>query len=247
MADQAKKVQIQTTSGVKIFPRTSVDNIVIAVGSTVSALATTISGGTAASDQKIPTEKAVSTALAGKASSSHAHTIANVYGLQTALDGKLSSVPDATASAKGAVKVTTTASYGVALSISSGTLSVSTTQASGSAFGTVKVGSNISVSSGVISVADASSSTKGVVKLCSDISSTTSSDHGGAADAYAVKLYIADQLDIVSCNCVNIANLVSDLSGVTGPNSGGGDNPPTSLAVKQALAPFLTFEEITES
>ena len=47
MADQSKKVQIQSTSGEKLYPRTSVDNIVIAVGSTVSALATTITGGTA--------------------------------------------------------------------------------------------------------------------------------------------------------------------------------------------------------
>ena len=243
--NQAKKVQIQTTSGVNLYPRTSVDNIVIAVGSTASALATTISGGTAASDQKIPTEKAVSTALAGKAASSHTHTIATVTGLQTALDGKLSSVPDATTSAKGAVKVSTTASNGVALTINSGTLGLSTTQASGSAFGTVKIGTNISVSGGVISVADASSTTKGVVKLCSDISATTSANPGGAADGYAVKVYVADQLDAISGNYVYVSNLVADLSGVTGTGSGGGDNPPTSWAVKQALSSLLTYEEIS--
>ena len=203
MADQSKKVQIQSTSGEKLYPRTSVDNIVIAVGSTVSALATTITGGTAASDQKIPTEKAVSTELAKKANNGHSHSIESVTGLQLLLDTKLSSIPDATTSAKGAVKVSTTASNGVTLTISSGSLGVSTTLASGSAFGTVKIGTNISVSGGVISVADASSTTKGVVKL------------------------------------------VPDLSGVTGTGSGGGDNPPTAWAVKQALASCLIYEEIS--
>lgn len=244
MADQSKKVQIQSASGVKLYPRTSVDNLVIAVGSTVSALATTISGGTAASDQKLPTEKAVSTALSGKAASSHTHTIANVTGLQSALDGKISSIPDASTSAKGAVKVSTTASNGIALTISSGTLGLSATQASGSAFGTVKVGTNISVSGGVISIPDASSTTKGVVKLCSDISATTSANPGGAADGYAVKVYVADQLDAISGTYVYVSSLVSDLSGVTGTGSGGGDAPPTAWAVKNALNACLTYEEI---
>ena len=212
MSDQAKKVKLKNTAGVELLPRTSIDNIVIAVGSTVSALVTSISG-TTASDQKFPTEKAVADALAGK----------------------LSSVPDATSSTKGIVKVTTTASNGVALAISSGAISVSTTQASTSTYGTVKIGTNISVSNGTISVADASSSTKGVVKLCTDIASTTSANPGGAADAYAVKLYVADQLDSISGTYILAAGLVSDLSGVTGTGSGGGDNPPTAWAVKQAL------------
>lgn len=246
MSDSAKKIQIQTTSGVNLYPRTTVDNIMIAAGSTVSAVATTISGSTAASDSKIPTEKAVSTALAGKAASNHTHTIANVTGLQTALDGKLSSLPDATSSSKGAVKVSTTASNGVALAISSGTLSVSTTQASGSAFGTVKVGTNISVSNGIISVADASSSTKGVVKLCTDLSPSTIDGTSGAAGAAAVKSYVDDQLDSSLGNYVQASNLVADLSGVTASSeSCGANSPPTSWAVKQALSACLTYEEIT--
>lgn len=245
MADQAKKIQIKNAAGAAVYPRTTIDNIVITVGSTVSALVTTISGGTNASDQKFPSEKAVATALAGKAASSHTHTIANVTGLQSALDGKLSSVPDASTSAKGVVKVSTTASNGISLSISSGTLSLTASQASASVFGTVKIGTNISVSGGVISVADASSTVKGVVKLCTDIASTTSANPGGAADAYAVKLYVADQLDGISGTYVLVSSIVSDLANVTGTGSGGGDNPPSSWAVKQALSAFLTYEEIS--
>lgn len=200
---QSKKVQIQTTSGVKLFPRTTADNIVIAVGSTVSALTTTISAASSASDSKFPSEKAVATALAGKAASGHTHSIANVSGLQSALDGKLSS----------------------------------SAQATSSAFGAVKVGTNITVSNGVISVADATSTTKGVVTLGDNtaIANSNTSSPGGAAQCYAVKAYVADALDSISGTYVTVSGLVSDISGVTGTGSGGGDNPPTAWAVKQAL------------
>ena len=98
---------------------------------------------------------------------------------------------------------------------------------------------------GVISIPDASSTTKGVVKLCSDISATTSANPGGAADGYAVKVYVNDQIDAISGTYVYVSNLVTDLSGVTGTGSGGGDNPATAWAVKQALSSLLTYEEIS--
>lgn len=200
---QSKKVQLLSTQGVNLYPRTSVDNIVLSVGSTVSALATTISAASSASDSKIPSEKAVATALAGKAASSHTHSISNVSGLQTALDGKLSS----------------------------------SAQASASAFGAVKIGTNISVTAGVISIADATSTTKGVVTLGDHIAiaNSNTSAPGGAAQCYAIKCYVADQLDSLSGTYVYVSNLVSDLSSVTGTGSGGGDNPATAWAVKQAL------------
>lgn len=47
----------------------------------------------------------ITNALAGKAPTVHTHTIANVTGLQAALDGKLSSVPIGSASAVGGFKV----------------------------------------------------------------------------------------------------------------------------------------------
>ncbi len=58
------------------------------------------------------------------------------------------SLPDASTSAKGGVKISTTASNGVALAISSGTLSVSTTAASTSAKGTVQLATTTEATTG---------------------------------------------------------------------------------------------------
>ena len=144
-----------------------------------------------------------------------------------------------------------TLTAGTNISISSGTISCtysySLPTATASVLGGVKVGSNISVSSGTISVADATTSTKGVVTLGDHnaISNSNSASPGGAAQCYAVKAYVADQFDAISGTYVMVSNLVSNLSGVTGTGSGGGDNPPTAWAVKQALASCITFEELT--
>jgi hypothetical protein len=144
-----------------------------------------------------------------------------------------------------------TLTAGTNISISSGTISCTYSYtlptATASVLGGVKVGSNISVSSGTISVADATTSTKGVVTLGDHnaISNSNSASPGGAAQCYAVKAYVADQFDAISGTYVMVSNLVSNLSGVTGTGSGGGDNPPTAWAVKQALASCITFEELT--
>ena len=143
-----------------------------------------------------------------------------------------------------------TLTAGTNISISSGTISCTYSYtlptATASVLGGVKVGSNISVSSGTISVADATTSTKGVVTLGDHnaISNSNSASPGGAAQCYAVKAYVADQFDAISGTYVMVSNLVSNLSGVTGTGSGGGDNPPTAWAVK-ALASCITFEELT--
>ena len=79
------------------------------------------------------------------------------------------------------------------------------------------------------------------------ITNSNTSAPGGAAQCYAVKLYVADQFDAISGTYVMVSNLVSNLSGVTGTGSGGGDNPPTAWAVKQALSSCLTYEELTYS
>ena len=143
---------------------------------------TSVRDTSSALDTVVPTEKAVATALSGKAASSHSHSISNVSGLQSALDGKAASshsheisdvsglqtaldgkqgtltagtnisisngtisntysysLPAATTSARGGVVVSTTASNGVALAISSGTVSVAATAASTTAVGTVRL------------------------------------------------------------------------------------------------------------
>ena len=130
---------------------------------------TSVRDTSSALDTVVPTEKAVATALSGKAASSHSHSIANVSGLQTALDGKQGtltagtnisisngtisntysySLPAATTSARGGVVVSTTASNGVALAISSGTVSVAATAASTTAVGTVRLATTSEATTG---------------------------------------------------------------------------------------------------
>ncbi|MBP5586532.1 MAG: hypothetical protein J6Y92_09295, partial [Lentisphaeria bacterium] len=82
----------------------------------------------------------------------------------TVSDGVIS-IPDASTSAKGVVRIDTSVSNGVALTIDGGTAGVSVAKTSASGFGTVKVGTNITVSDGVISIPDASTSAKGVVRI----------------------------------------------------------------------------------
>ena len=152
---------------------------------------TSVRDTSSALDTVVPTEKAVATALSGKAASSHSHSIANVSGLQSALDGKAGtshsheisdvsglqtaldgkqgtltagtnisisngtisntysySLPAATTSARGGVVVSTTASNGVALAISSGTVSVAATAASTTAVGTVRLATTSEATAG---------------------------------------------------------------------------------------------------
>jgi hypothetical protein len=152
---------------------------------------TSVRDTSSALDTVVPTEKAVATALSGKAASSHSHSIANVSGLQSALDGKAGtshsheisdvsglqtaldgkqgtltagtnisisngtisntysySLPAATTSARGGVVVSTTASNGVALAISSGTVSVAATAASTTAVGTVRLATTSEATTG---------------------------------------------------------------------------------------------------
>ena len=90
----------------------------------------------------------VTTQLAGKADKVHSHTIADVTGLQAALDAKLSSLPVASASTLGGVKL----GAGVAIS-PDGTISVTVPLATASAAGLVKPGANLAVdAAGALSV-----------------------------------------------------------------------------------------------
>ena len=77
----------------------------------------------------------------------------------------------AASSATGAI--TASGSNGVTASASNGAITVAGTAATGSAFGVVKTGSNITNSSGTISVADASTSAKGVIEIATDTEAST--------------------------------------------------------------------------
>ena len=195
---------------------------------------TSVRAASSALDTVVPTEKAVATALAGKAASSHSHAISDITNLQSTLNGKQG-----------------TLTAGTNISISNGTISstysYSLPTASASVLGGVKIGSNITISSGVISVADATTSVKGVVVLGDHtaIANSNSASPGGAAQCYAVKAYVADQLDAISGTYVLTSNLVSALSGVTGTGSGGGDNPATAWAVKDYVDTALADKQGT--
>ena len=195
---------------------------------------TSVRAASSALDTVVPTEKAVATALAGKAASSHSHAISDITNLQSTLNGKQG-----------------TLTAGTNISISNGTISntysYSLPTASASVLGGVKIGTNISISSGVISVADATTSTKGVVTLGDHtaIANSNSASPGGAAQCYAVKAYVADQFDAISGTYVLTSNLVSSLSGVTGTGSGGGDNPATAWAVKNYVDTALSGKQGT--
>ena len=195
---------------------------------------TSVRAASSALDTVVPTEKAVATALAGKAASSHAHAISDITNLQSTLNGKQG-----------------TLTAGTNISISNGTISntysYSLPTASASVLGGVKIGSNISIASGVISVADATTSAKGVVTLGDHtaIENSNSASPGGAAQCYAIKVYVADQLDAISGTYVLVSNLVSSLSSVTGTGSGGGDNPATAWAVKDYVDTALSGKQGT--
>jgi hypothetical protein len=150
------QVDETASNGIKIAVNSGTISAVAVLGTTASAgpvrLATTTEATTGTSEEVAVTPKGLKTELDKKAASSHSHSIANVSGLQSALDGKQG-----------------TLTAGTGISISSGTVSCtyaySLPTASASVLGGVKIGTNISISSGVISVANGSTSAKGVVQL----------------------------------------------------------------------------------
>ena len=113
---------------------------------------TSVRATSSALDTVVPTEKAVATALGGKAASSHTHSIANVSGLQDALDAKQG-----------------TLTPGTNISISNGTISntysYSLPTASSSTKGGVKVGAGLSIASEVLSVNTGSTTAKGILQV----------------------------------------------------------------------------------
>ena len=130
---------------------------------------TSIRAAGSALDTVVPTEKAVASALSGKAASSHTHSIANVSGLQDALDAKQGtltagtnisisngtisntysySLPAASTSARGGVVVSTTASNGISLAVSSGTVSVVAVLGTTAAVGTVRLATTTEATTG---------------------------------------------------------------------------------------------------
>ena len=113
---------------------------------------TSVRATSSALDTVVPTEKAVATALGGKAASSHTHSIANVSGLQDALDAKQG-----------------TLTAGTNISISNGTVSntysYSLPTASSSTKGGVKVGTGLSIASEVLSVNTGSTTAKGILQV----------------------------------------------------------------------------------
>ena len=114
------------------------------------AVATTIRVSGTADDNHVASEKAVRDALVA----------AGAYTL-----------PAATASELGGVKIAAVATSGI--NNSSGTISIAT--ASASQLGGVKIGSNITISNGVISVAESTNSQKGVVLTKSTIDGNNAS------------------------------------------------------------------------
>ena len=114
------------------------------------AVATTIRVSGTADDNHVASEKAVRDALVA----------AGAYTL-----------PAATASELGGVKIAAVASSGI--NNSSGSISIAI--ASASQLGGVKIGSNISVSNGVISVAESTNSQKGVVLTKSTVDGNNTS------------------------------------------------------------------------
>jgi len=104
------------------------------------------------SDASKPVSTAVQAALAGKADTGHTHTIANVTGLQAALDGKMS---NGSFTLDGLTDVSATgASDGQSLVFNQGSWGPAT------------------VAAGSAAVTDATTSAKGVVQLAGDLAGT---------------------------------------------------------------------------
>ena len=152
------------------------------------AVATTIRVSGTADDNHVASEKAVRDALVA----------AGAYTL-----------PAATASELGGVKVAAVATSGI--NNASGSISIAT--ASASQLGGVKIGSNISVSNGVISVAESTNSQKGVVLTKSTVDgnntslSATDSAVGTVPTVWAVETALKAKQDKLTAGTgVSITN-----------------------------------------
>ena len=152
------------------------------------AIATTIRVSGTADDNHVASEKAVRDALVA----------AGAYTL-----------PAATSSELGGVKVAAVATSG--LNNASGSISLAT--ASASQLGGVKIGSNISVSNGVISVAESTNSQKGVVLTKSTVDgnnaslSATDSAVGTVPTVWAVETALKAKQDKLTAGTgVSISN-----------------------------------------
>ena len=159
---------------------------------------TSVRETSSALDTVVPTEKAVATALSGKAASSHSHSIANVSGLQSALDGKAGTshsheISDVTGLQTALDGKQGTLTPGTNISITNGTVSctysyslpAATTSARGGVVvsTTASNGVALAIASGTVSVAATAASTTavGTVRLA-----TTSEATAGTSEAVAV-------------------------------------------------------------
>ena len=159
---------------------------------------TSVRATSSALDTVVPTEKAVATALSGKAASSHTHSIANVTNLQTTLDGKANSshsheISDVSGLQTALDGKQGTLTAGSNISISNGTISntyayslpAATTSARGGVVvsTTASNGVALAISSGTVSVAAtlATTTAAGTVRLATTTEATT-----GTSEAVAV-------------------------------------------------------------
>ena len=159
---------------------------------------TSVRATSSALDTVVPTEKAVATALSGKAASSHSHSISNITNLQTTLDGKAATSHSHAISDVSGLQTALdgkqgTLTAGSNISISNGTISntyaYSLPAATTSARGGVVVSTTASngvalvISSGTVSVAAtlASTTAAGTVRLATTTEATT-----GTSEAVAV-------------------------------------------------------------
>ena len=159
---------------------------------------TSVRATSSALDTVVPTEKAVATALSGKAASSHTHSISNVTNLQTTLDGKANSshsheISDVSGLQTALDGKQGTLTPGSNISISNGTISntyayslpAATTSARGGVVvsTTASNGVALAISSGTVSVAAtlATTTAAGTVRLATTTEATT-----GTSEAVAV-------------------------------------------------------------
>ena len=210
---ESGKIYVDVTTD-KIYRYGGSSSGMVEISKQISTV-TSIRAVDSASNDVVPTEKAVATALASVAATGHTHGISDVTGLQDALDGKqatlspgngiditsnvvsVKAADSAGENAKlGGVIVNTSASNGIQLTNNSGTIAVSAGLATNSAngFGVVAIGTNINVSNGTISVAAGNTSSAGIVQLEGDISSATGDALNRPPTTDAVKTYVSSSI-----------------------------------------------------
>lgn len=213
------KIYVDVTTD-KIYRYAGSTSGLIEISKQISTV-TSIRPVSSASNDVVPTEKAVATVLATVSVDGHTHAISEVNGLQDALNGKQATLTQGTGitisnstvsiaasgNALGGVIIDTTASKGIALSNNGGTVAVTASAATKSAngFGVVAVGSNINVSNGTISVASASTSTPGITQLEGNIGTATGTALNNPPTTDAVKTYVSAQiLAGVTCELISV-------------------------------------------